>query len=113
MTRAENRAHWAEIVERFRRSGMTKSAFARQEKLGLTDLKNWHYRLPRAKPRHQAIKRKPLRLIPVAVNPARDVVAPAAGHVVLDVQALQISVGPGADPALVAELVAAIRKRAC
>ena len=113
MTRAENRAHWAEIVERFRRSGMTKSAFARQEKLGLTDLKNWHYRLPGAKGRQQAIKRKPLRLVPVAVQPSRDVVARSAGQVVVDVQALQIAVGPGADPTLVADLVAAIRKRAC
>lgn len=97
---------------------MTKAAFARQEGLGFNDLKNWHYRLPRGKAGQQAskrlaIKRKPLRLVPVAVHPSGGGVARLAGQVVVDVQALQIAVAPGADPAFVADLVAAIRKRTC
>lgn len=97
---------------------MTKSAFAQQEKVALTDLKNWHYRLPREKARQQAIKRmaikrKPLRLVPVAVQPSGGGVVRSAGQVVVDVHALQIAVAPGADPAFVADLVAAIRKRTC
>ena len=111
-TPAENRARWTEIVERFRLSGMTKPAFAQQEKLSLKALENWHYRLRRSKA-PQAIKGPRLRLVPVAVQPVRGAVARAAGEVVVDVQALQITVGPDADPALVAQLVAAIRKHAC
>lgn len=81
-------------------------------------MKNWHYRLPRGKAgqqaiKRQAIKRKPLRMVPVAVQPSGGVVVRSGGQVVVDVHALQIGVAPGADPAFVADLVAAIRKRAC
>ena len=91
---------------------MTKSAFAQQEKLRLTDLRNWHYRLPRAQVRKQPMKRQPLRLVPVAVQGSGGT-TPRIGPVVVDIQALQIAVGAGADPAMVAELVSAIRKRTC
>ncbi len=109
-TRAENRERWGEIVERFRRSGMTKSAFARQEKLRLKDLENWHYRLTRAKPGPRGVKSQPLRLVPVAVQASKSVVARAAGQVAIDIQALRITVDLEADPAWVAQLVVAVRK---
>lgn len=92
---------------------MAKSAFARQEKLRLKDLENWHYRLTRAKVGPRAVKRQPLRLVPVAVQASKDAVPRAAGQVVVDIQALQIAVGPGADPVSVAQLVVAIRKHTC
>lgn len=111
-TQAENRARWVEIVGRFRRSGLTKAAFAQREQLRLTDLKNWHYRLPREKTATTA-KRPPVRLIPVNLSKSLREVTRPAPQVVVDIQALQVAVGAGADPAAVAELVAAIRKRTC
>ena len=91
---------------------MTKAAFARQEQLRLTDLKNWHYRLPREKASTIA-KRPPVRLIPVKVSETAGDLTRPTPQIVIDIQALQVAVGSGADPAAIAELVAAIRKRTC
>jgi hypothetical protein len=131
--REEQRARWTEIVGRFRQSGMTKSAFAQREGLRITDLKNWHFRLPNAdkaalnstrgqtekaetataaKQKSAGIKPSPLRMLPVTVQTMQDAKG-RAGQVVIDVRALQIVVGGDADAVSVAQLVAAIRKHAC
>ena len=115
--REARRIQWIRVVGQYRRSGLGKAEFARQNGLNRKHLENWDFRLGSGAPKVAAVggpsAKAPLRLIPVAVQPPAEATFESASKVVVDVRTLQITVPANADVRLVAQLVTALRATTC
>jgi transposase-like protein len=103
--RAESRRKWEQIVSRYRQAGLSQAAFAAEQKVGMSALRYWIYKLrdeAKAQP-----KERHVRLIPVEVTGL------AARGVEVRVGEVSISLPVGTPAAYVAELASALGGPRC
>lgn len=103
------RTFWSQLVERFRRSGLTHEAFALQHDVPVGTLRKWIYRLRRehgAEPRWLPVR--------VSAPPAR--VPPAAAVGPLEAilpDGLQLRFAAGTEGCFVADVLDRLRRPLC
>lgn len=128
-------AHWAEVIRRYRRSGLTQPQFCRESNVSFHSLRWWLHQ-PRAKrametlldatdrkacperppsPRSQEARFLPVRIVEAVADPDAD--RPLAGSP-LSIQVLlgggrRIAVGPGFDPDVLRRVVDALEPPRC
>jgi hypothetical protein len=115
MARRRSRREWRQIVLKWQQSGLKKAAFARRNGVNLKTFEFWCWAL---KAELLAITSPPrLQLLPVRVSdaPTGSPRPSDGGRAVVDLSGggLRVEFSLDADPRNVAELIAALRAKAC
>lgn len=115
MARRRSRQEWRQIVLKWQQSGLKKTAFARRNGVNLKTFEFWCWAL---KVEVAAMTSPPpLQLLPVHVSdaPTAGPRPSDGGGAVVDLAGggLRVEFSLDADPRAVAELVAALRAKAC
>ncbi len=103
--RAESRRRWEQIVNRYRRAGLSQAAFAAEQKVGMPALRYWIYKLrdeAQARPEDRRVRLLPVEVTGLATRS-------------IEVRAGQISIAlpAGTPAAYVAELASALGGPRC
>ena len=112
--REETRRFWTEIVDRYRRAGVTRAAFAAGQGVGLAALQYWISKLGRETRGRELRQQAAVTLVPVRVRraPAAPLV-PQAGRVEVRLGQISVRVPVGTDPEYLAGVVSALRAAPC
>jgi hypothetical protein len=107
MTEAARRGreYWQPLVEELEKSGLRHAEFAAQRGIELGSLRSWLYRLRQEQRAGQGTGDGEVRMVPIRLGTAS---SPAVEIVV---GRCTVRMGPQADPAAVAALVAALEAR--
>ena len=98
-----NRAQWAELTQRWKRSGLTATDFARLEGLNPNTFAFW-----RSKLRHEPVE-TPLAMVRLRTEPRPPSHSDPLQVVMAD--GLVVRVGPGADLDQLAQLICVLEER--
>lgn len=112
---ARREAHWREVLARWKQSGLSKTDFARHEKISESVLSWWDAeirRRDRTRRRTSAQSPKPMRQSEAFI-PVRVVEPAAATAIELIAGGHAIRVRPGFDPETLRRLVTALEDRPC
>ena len=115
---ARRETRWRDVLGRWKRSSLTKTAFAQQEGISLSVLSWWSQEIARRDRRRQ--RRAPARPKPALARAARPAFIPLrivepATMAPLEVVAggRSIHIRPGFDPELLRRLISALEERPC
>ena len=98
---------WAQLLERWRKSGQEGRAFCRRHGLRESTFRFWLCEIP-ARARRREAQKRPLRLLPTRIVSASSAVPTMHPLEVLVGHGRAIRVGPDFDPALLDRIVRAL-----
>lgn len=119
--RAQREEYWRRVLAKQRESGLTRAAFCRREGIKQSALSWWVYELRVRDPGHRRAagrkaRPKPKKHKPAAFLPVRVIQTAAATPSALEVVTREghiIRLGPGFDPAMLRQAIAALEGRPC
>jgi len=109
MSKLSEKPEWVRVAEEYEASGLTQREFAERRGMTLSTLQSWVYRRRR---QERAPVVEPVRLLPVQVR-AAPVVSGSDTLEVLTASGGRVSFAVGTDVEYVAQLVAALERKAC